>query len=603
MKQQIKEVRLKTDVLVIGSGIAGMFAAIKAKEAGLDVILTDKGYVGRCGGSHYAEGDIIFFRRSRGHIMKDWLDKVSRDTEYLNNRDWNEIVYNESEQVYDDLERWGVPFYKVNGELQFDGPHGIQPIPKMYEVVSMQSREYQPAMRKYAQTIGVRVMDRIFGAELLKQDGRVVGAVGFHTTSGKVYVIQAKSVIICTGAGATYKSRAMNTDYWTGDGPCMAFRAGAEVEGYEFRHTNTPPGRQQVIDRKKIYDGSPEIDDKILDLASKYPHCTLPTGWFFPTGNSANEPVVWYGGGDIHAGKGPLFFDLSNWTDMVRKHHEKFFVRVGKLEFNLLGLDMFNGGQLIYPSARQELCTPIGGAGIWPIDKMCRSTVPGLYAAGGSCATMMSGAKYGGMGLGLTGGAVTGSHAAAASAEDIAKLEDIELDEEMVARTVDIVTRPAKRQYGHGADWMTHIIENAMVPYYVLIYKKKERLEATYTMIKFMDDELLPNVYAKDPHDWRMAYEAKNMLLNAQLNLKASLERKESRSSHFREDYPYRDDKNWLCWLICHKDENGEMVFRKEELPDRLKVMLDVPYEKRYIAEMPLEKDLLPKLKEEGKVK
>ena len=103
MKQQIKETRLETDVLVIGSGMAGMFTAIKAKESGLDVILTDKNFVGRSGGSHYAEGDIIYFRTSRGHVMKDWLDKVSRDTEYVNNRDWDEMVYAESEEVYNDL--------------------------------------------------------------------------------------------------------------------------------------------------------------------------------------------------------------------------------------------------------------------------------------------------------------------------------------------------------------------------------------------------------------------------------------------------------------------------------------------------------------------
>ena len=93
------------------------------------------------------------------------------------------------------------------------------------------------------------------------------------------------------------------------------------------------------------------------------------------------------------------------------------------------------------------------------------------------------------------------------------------------------------------------------------------------------------------------------MLLNAQLNLRASLERTESRSSHFREDYPYRDDKNFLCWLVCHKDENGEIVFRREEIPEKFKVNLDLPYEKRFVAELPLEKELLPKLKEEGKVK
>ncbi len=601
MKQKIEEVRLETDVLVIGSGMAGMFSAIKAKEQGLDVILTDKNFVGRSGGSHYAEGDIIFFRPQRGHVMKDWLDKVSRDTEYVNNRDWNEIVFQESEDVYNDLLKYGVTFYTENGEIRVDGPHKFSNIPKMYEIISMKNREYLPALRKYCLENGVRVYDRVFSAELLKQNGRVVGAMGFHTISGKLYIIKAKATVIATGAGTAYKSRAMNTDYWTGDGACMAYRAGAELEGFEYRHVNAAPSRQQLIERKAIYDGS-EIKDKIVDVTKKYPHVTLQSGWFWPTGNSANEPCVWYGAGDVHAGKGPLYHDLSAWTPKLAEHHQSYFNRVGSEESKLIGLDYFNGGQLYYPSARQELNTPIGGAGIWPIDKYCRSTVPGLYAAGGSCATKMSGAKYGGMGVGLTGGAVTGRHVAIAAAQDIAKLDDFELDENMVSATKEIVCAAAVRNYGHEPAWITHIIQNQMVPYYVLLYKKADRLQATYTMVKFIDDELVPKMFAKDPHDWRIAYEAKNMILNAQLNLRASLERTESRSSHFREDYPYRDDKNWLCWLICRKDENGEMVFRKEEIPERLKVNLDVPYEKRYIAEMPLEKEALPKLRAEGKV-
>ena len=60
------ERHITTDVLIIGGGMAGMFAAIKAKEQGLDVTLTDKAYVGKAGSTHFAEGDMIFFRKSTG---------------------------------------------------------------------------------------------------------------------------------------------------------------------------------------------------------------------------------------------------------------------------------------------------------------------------------------------------------------------------------------------------------------------------------------------------------------------------------------------------------------------------------------------------------
>ena len=124
MKQAIKEQYLSTDVLVIGGGIAGMFAAIKARQKGLDVILCDKNFVGRSGGTHYAEGDIQFFRpKARGHVLKDWVDKLWKDTEYLANRDWLETILLESEDRYNDLVDWGIQFWEEDGQLWISGPH------------------------------------------------------------------------------------------------------------------------------------------------------------------------------------------------------------------------------------------------------------------------------------------------------------------------------------------------------------------------------------------------------------------------------------------------------------------------------------------------
>jgi len=80
---------IETDVLVVGAGMAGFFAALKAKEHGLDVTLTDKAYVGKAGSTHFSEGDILYFRPGRGHKVKEWVDIVSQRCEYINNRDWD----------------------------------------------------------------------------------------------------------------------------------------------------------------------------------------------------------------------------------------------------------------------------------------------------------------------------------------------------------------------------------------------------------------------------------------------------------------------------------------------------------------------------------
>jgi succinate dehydrogenase/fumarate reductase flavoprotein subunit len=60
---------VETDVLVIGAGFAGLFAAIKAREQGLDVTITDKVFVGRAGSTHYSEGDMIYYKPERGYIF------------------------------------------------------------------------------------------------------------------------------------------------------------------------------------------------------------------------------------------------------------------------------------------------------------------------------------------------------------------------------------------------------------------------------------------------------------------------------------------------------------------------------------------------------
>jgi succinate dehydrogenase/fumarate reductase flavoprotein subunit len=97
---------------------------------------------------------------------------------------------------------------------------------------------------------------------------------------------------------------------------------------------------------------------------------------------------------------------------------------------------------------------------------------------------------------------------------------------------------------------------------------------------------------ARDGHELRMAHEVKNMLLNAEMKLRSGLYREESRGTHFREDFPARNDKEWHCWVTV-QDINGEMVMGKHMLPEAWKPDPSRPYRENYPRVFPGENEYL----------
>ena len=109
-------------------------------------------------------------------------------------------------------------------------------------------------------------------------------------------------------------------------------------------------------------------------------------------------------------------------------------------------------------------------------------------------------------------------------------------------------------------------------------------MEATLTMIEFLRQHMVPMMYAEDPHMLRVAHETENMVLNAEMILRASLLRTESRGWHFREDYPNRDDENWLAWNQISLGEQGEMVMGKVDVPPEWRPTGPVTMPKTWLA-------------------
>lgn len=528
---------VETDVLVIGGGMAGCFAALKAKERGVDVTLVDKGYVGKSGQTPWA-GSYVVFNPEWGDNLDAWVNQVTTVGEYVNNRKWTEIVFQDSYARYQDLASWGVEFAKNDEGGLLRSTTSLGPC----RAVHMEPRGFAEILREQAVKRGVRVLDRIMVTNLLKQEGKIVGAIGIPMESYDLYIFKAKATIICAGA-AGFKPAGWPISELTADGDAMSYRAGAEITGKEFVDTHgtsadypamhahgMPPMGAKGPPRHKIInaEGNEVLGRGTLFLEMEF---------------------------EAHAGRAPLYFETPGGKS----------IRVGGA----------SSGMSVHKAE-----------GIWPADTSGATSVPGLYAAGDSLGTMQMGAVYGSIGCALGGSSVTGARAGVAATEYALQAGKPTVDEKELAKLRKIVHAPIERKGGFSPRWVTQILQNTMIPYFIMYIKHGDRMQAALTIVEFLRDHLAPKLTARDPHELRLAHETKNMVLNAEMRLRASIFRTESRGCHYREDYPRRDDPNWLAWVTL-KEEQGSMKVLKKPIPREWWPDLSKPYEERYPFRFP----------------
>jgi succinate dehydrogenase/fumarate reductase flavoprotein subunit len=532
----IKETVVNTDVLVIGGGMAGCFAAIKAKEKGIRVTLVDKGYVSRSGQSPFA-GAFAAFNQESGNNLDECMALINKGGEYINNRAWTEIVFKESLQRYKDLEEWGLK------EQVMNMPGGRSPGKSPCDIRHLGWRNFATLLRKQCKKAGVNIMDRIMVTDLIRQDGRIAGATGISIEKEDFYAFKAAAVVLCTGAGG-FRPPGWPISELTADGHIMAYRAGASITGKEFVDPHNTSAEYPAYFGHIMKDGRPIFGKNYNAL-----------------------------GEEVHR-RGGLFIDLE------------FEAHAGHAPITQETLD----GRKI---------TRVGGAasgmsahcteGIWPEGIDCSSEIPGLYAAGDALGRMQLGASYSQIGLALSGAAVSGALGGESAADFAGTVRDIKIDMDQVGVLRKNVFGPIERKGGFSPRWVTQQLQNIMIPYFIMYIKKQDRMEAALTLVEFMRDHLSPKLMARDPHELRLALETKNMIINAEMRLRSSIFRTESRGCHYREDFPNRDDKNWLAWVLI-KEENGEMRMTKKDIPEEWKPDLSIPYEERYPVRFPGEK-------------
>ncbi len=123
---------------------------------------------------------------------------------------------------------------------------------------------------------------------------------------------------------------------------------------------------------------------------------------------------------------------------------------------------------------------------------------------------------------------------------------------------------PLRRESGYSPGWVTQTLQGIMIPNFVLYVKKKNLLNAALAYVEELREHHMPLLRAADLHELRLAHETANMILSAEMKLRASKMRTESRCSHFRLDYPEPDYENWNAWINIYKGNCGKMELEKQ---------------------------------------
>lgn len=225
---------IETDVLIIGSGGAGLRAAIEVARNGLAALITTKGVLGKAGDTPSADMDINVPSRDAKEIfgldgdIMDTPDSFAQDIfqagKYMNNEEVVLTFCTNVSKYVKELIDWGMD---ITGLSQGPGhrfPRGIVSTGRsMVSALKKGMRQYKIDLAEYTMV-----------TNLLTRNGRVVGAVGINIRSGDLLVIRAKAVILATGGAMRLYPLVTAAEELTGDGMFLAYQVGAELVDMEF---------------------------------------------------------------------------------------------------------------------------------------------------------------------------------------------------------------------------------------------------------------------------------------------------------------------------------------------------------------------------------
>jgi succinate dehydrogenase/fumarate reductase flavoprotein subunit len=544
----LKERLIETDILILGGGIAGLYAAIRAKSTPLDVVLVDKAFPGRSGSSLFASGAICGYQPDDNAI--DYLIDDLKTCFFLDDQVQARKVIEGIYACRKEMESWGVDWVRDDkGNIIRKKGIGMT---SSYNIHFNGGRRLMNIIRGEAIRRGTLTMDRIMITDLLQANGEIIGAAGFHIRTGDFYCINAKSTIIATGV---FDAKGGQPQWnLTGDGVAAALRVGAELRNMEQYDWTMAPAK--YFDRSSgchvlLGHGAHLVNR----FGGRFIHKYLDRfGCSAELGDRTPRNVFVYSiAQETATGNGPIFIDCRHLPDheieSIKNSIPFLYASWVKAKLNIKE-------DLIEYTVLPHGTTATGGI---KIDENAETTISGLYCAGDAADRMWAGIN------GLTGAIVSGCWAAESAVKRALEILNQNID---IDQVMDIKKRLFQPLQGGSLKTSEAISKVQQILYQDIgIMRTAERLEHAISNVRAFRNEALPKLYAQDFHDLAKVHEITNAADLIETIAMCSLFRKETRYFNIREDFPGRDDKNWLKWVVLTKD-GEEVKLKVEDIPE-----------------------------------
>jgi succinate dehydrogenase/fumarate reductase flavoprotein subunit len=492
-------VELDADVLVLGGGPAGTWAAISAAGEGARVVLVDKGFCGTSGATA-PSGTGVWYIDPSPDKREAAMANREKMGGHLQDRRWMSRVLDRTYDQSNRLAEWGYPYpTDDSGRPQRN---------------SLQGPEYMRLMRKRTKAAGVTILDHSPALELLVDEaGAVAGAAGLQRQSGKPWRVRAGAVVIATG-GCAFLSKTLGSNVLTGDGYLMAAELGAELTSMEF--------------------SNPYAISSAFGSVTK----TLFFGWgTFTYEDGTPVPGAASKGGRSAIArallKGPVYAQLdkadADIQEAMRVSQPNFF-----LPYDRTGVDPFTQR---FPVTLRLEGTIRGTGGLRIVDDNCATTVPGLYAAGDAATRELICGGFTGGGSHNAAWAMSSGYWSGQGAARYVKGTRRIRRNATGAGTVGLQesTRPTL----NGATLAT-AVQNEVFPYEINYFREAGRLTASLARLDTLWHDAT-TAGAVSGIDAVRARESAAMLATARWMYRSALARKETRGMHRRDDFPEQD--------------------------------------------------------------
>jgi L-aspartate oxidase len=515
-----------TDVLIIGGGLAGFRAAL-AVDPRLSVLVLTKDDL-RQSSSNYAQGGVASVLDPEDQIEDHVADTLTAGGP-LCDREIVEMVVREGPDRIKELIEWGTRFDQRDGRLDLGREGGHQRSRIAHAYGDATGKEImRTVIGQVRSRPNVTIWRHAFTVDLLTQSDHCRGALVWNEQHGKT-LAWAKQTLLCTGGVGQLYRESTNPVVATGDGHAAAYRAGAELRDMEFMQFHPTVLYIAGSSRSLITEAMRGEGGQLLDCnGHRFMYDYDERGELAPRDIVAQAIVAQM----EKTQYSNVFLDMSHLDDT--QIHERFpTISAACGEF---GIDIARDRIPVRPGAHYM----IGGV---TVDAQGRTSLPGLWAAGEVTASGLHGANRLASNS-LLESLVFGAHAGAGASQTALQIPDtlsgLTLENPTVERAGESLDLADIRNSLKSLMWRAAAVR-----------RDRQRLTEAAEKIESWCRYVLGRQFKKP-----MGWELQNMLIVAQIMIRAALDREESRGVHLRTDFPETQDTDWCRHqTFCRHEE------------------------------------------------